>query len=92
MTLLTTVLVTTAGVLLSLAFVFLFRGVAGPTVYDRVVAINAVGTTVVVVVVLLAAAFEEPGLLDVAIVYALLNFLLSLGVARFTVERRGVAP
>ncbi|WP_435101761.1 monovalent cation/H+ antiporter complex subunit F [Halarchaeum sp. P4] len=87
MTALETVLVATAAALLGLAFVFLARGVAGPTVYDRVVAINAVGTTVVVVVVLLAAAFKEPGLLDVAIVYALLNFLLSLGVARFTGER-----
>lgn len=88
MTGLDTVLLATAGTLLTLCLVFLARGVAGPTVYDRVVGINAIGTTVVVVVVLLAGALDQPGLLDVGIVYALLNFLLSLGVARFTAERR----
>lgn len=87
MTLLATVLTALAGALLVLSLAFVYRGVAGPTVYDRIVAVNAVGTTVVVVVVFLAAAYGEPGLLDVALVYALLNFVLSLGVARFTVER-----
>ena len=40
---------------------------------------------------LCSAAFDEPGFLDVALVYALLNFLLSLGLARVSVER-GALP
>jgi multicomponent Na+:H+ antiporter subunit F len=66
------------------------RLVRGPTVGDRVVAVNALGTTTVVVIALVAAALEEPGFLDVALVYALLNFLLSIGLAKFAVERGGV--
>lgn len=64
-----------------------YRVVVGPTPADRVVAVNVVGTTAVVAIALLGAAFDEPGFLDVALVYALLNFLLSLGLARFSVER-----
>lgn len=77
-----TVLLGSAMLLVSLAFLHLYRAAAGPTVYDRVVAVNAVGTTTVVVVALVAAALDQPGFLDVALVYAMLNFLLSLGVAR----------
>lgn len=64
-----------------------YRAVRGPTVQDRLLAVNTIGTTAVVVIALLAAAFGAPGFLDVALVYALLNFLLSIGVARFVVAR-----
>jgi multicomponent Na+:H+ antiporter subunit F len=68
----------------------LYRAARGPTVHDRVVAVNAVGTTTVLIIALLAAAFDQPGFLDVAIVYALLNFLMSIAISKFTVERGGV--
>jgi multicomponent Na+:H+ antiporter subunit F len=77
-----------AGVVLAVAL--LGRIVLGPTTSDRVVAVNVVGTAAVVVIALLGAALGEPGFLDVALVYALLNFLLSVGLAKFTIERGGV--
>jgi multicomponent Na+:H+ antiporter subunit F len=73
-----------------LAFVALYRVARGPTLLDRVVGVNAVGTSTVVVVAVLAAALDEPGFLDVALVYALLNFLLSVGLSKYAVERGGV--
>src|SRR6056297_3648933 len=76
-----------AVVLVALAGVVGYRVVVGPTLQDRVVAVNALGTTAVVVLALLAAAFDDPGLLDVALVYGLLNFLLSVGLARVLGER-----
>jgi multicomponent Na+:H+ antiporter subunit F len=86
-----------AGVLLAgaialvvLAALVLGRVVRGPTTPDRVVAVNVVGTATVVVIALLSAALDDPGFLEVAIVYGLLNFLLSLGLAKFTIERGGV--
>ena len=82
-------LVGAAGLVL-LAVVLLGRVVRGPTTPDRVIAVNVVGTTTVVVIALLAAAVGEPGFLDVALVYALLNFLLSVGLAKFSIERGGV--
>jgi multicomponent Na+:H+ antiporter subunit F len=75
----------TAFVLASVVAVY--RVVRGPTMQDRVIAVNVVGSNTVVVIALLAAAFGEPGALDIALVYALLNFLLSIAISKFTVER-----
>lgn len=69
-----------------LALLSFYRVVRGPTLADRVVAVNGIGTATVVVLALLSVAIDEPGLLDVALVYALLNFLLSLGLARYAVD------
>jgi len=79
-----------AAALVALGLGALGRAVRGPTVGDRAVAVNALGTSTVVVIALVAAALDEPGFLDVALVYALLNFLLSIGLAKFAVERGGV--
>ncbi len=79
-----------AAALVVLATLLVGRIVVGPTTADRAVAVNVVGTGAVVVVALLSAALDEPGFLDVALVYALLNFLLSLGLARISVERGGL--
>jgi multicomponent Na+:H+ antiporter subunit F len=86
-----------AGVLLGAASLFalfavvvLYRVFRGPTMQDRVVAVNVIGSNVVVVLALIAAAFDEPMFLDVALVYALLNFLMSIAISKFTVERGGV--
>ncbi|MFC7081382.1 monovalent cation/H+ antiporter complex subunit F [Halorussus caseinilyticus] len=76
-----------AVVLVALAGVVGYRVVVGPTLQDRVVAVNALGTTAVVVLALLAAALDDPGLLDVALAYGLLNFLLSVGLARVLGEQ-----
>jgi multicomponent Na+:H+ antiporter subunit F len=73
-----------------LAVALLGRIVRGPTTFDRVVAVNVVGTATVVALALLAAALDESGFLDVALVYAMLNFLFSIGLAKFSIERGGV--
>jgi multicomponent Na+:H+ antiporter subunit F len=88
--LVSTVLLATAIHIVGFTFLFLYRAVVGPTTQDRVVAINAIGTTTVVVIALVAGTLDQPGFLDVALVYAMLNFLLSLGVAKVTVERGGI--
>lgn len=79
-----------AAALVVLATLLVGRVVVGPTTADRAVAVNVVGTGAVVVIALVGAALDEPGFLDVALVYALLNFLLSLGLARVSIERGGV--
>jgi multicomponent Na+:H+ antiporter subunit F len=73
-----------------LAVVTLYRVFRGPTMHDRILATNVVGSDAVVILVLLTAAFEEPTFLDIALVYGLLNFLVSVAVSKFTVERGGV--
>jgi multicomponent Na+:H+ antiporter subunit F len=72
------------------AIALVYRAVVGPTMQDRVIAVNAIGTNTVVVLALVAVIAGEQMFLDVALVYALLNFLLSIAISKFTVERGGV--
>jgi multicomponent Na+:H+ antiporter subunit F len=90
MTLVNDVLLGAAAAFILTSLVGVFRIVRGPTMTDRVIAINILGSNVVIVIALLAAAIGEPGALDIALVYALLNFLLSIAISKFTVERGGV--
>ena len=76
-----------AAAFVTVVFGFGYRVVRGPTVHDRLIALNAVGTTTIVIVALVGAALDEPGFLDIALVYALLNFLLSVGMSKLLVER-----
>jgi multicomponent Na+:H+ antiporter subunit F len=65
------------------AFACLWRATAGPTVVDRMLAINIIGTKTLVVLTLLALVFGRSMLLDVALVYGLLNFVITVTASRF---------
>jgi multicomponent Na+:H+ antiporter subunit F len=90
MTFINDVLLAAAAGFVLTSLVGVYRVLRGPTIPDRVIAINVVGSNVVIVIALLAAAIGEPGALDIALVYALLNFLLSIAISKFSVERGGV--
>ena len=62
----------------------LYRVWAGPTVFDRIVAVSLVSVNGVVVLVLLGFVFEQPVLfLDIALGFALLAFLLPIALGRY---------
>lgn len=65
------------------AFVCLWRATVGPTVVDRVLAVNIIGTKTLVVLTLLALIAGRSLLLDVALVYGLLNFVITITAGRF---------
>ncbi|QLG62909.1 cation:proton antiporter [Halorarum salinum] len=90
MTLIVDALLAAAAGFLVVTLSVLYRVVRGPTMQDRVIAVNVIGSNTVVVVALLAVATGSPGVLDIALVYALLNFLMSIAISKFTVERGGV--
>jgi len=79
----TTLLWAVATFLLLNAFACLSRALAGPTVVDRILAINVVGTKTLVVLVLLALLAGRGLLLDVALVYGLLNYGVTIVASRF---------
>jgi len=83
-------LLVVAALFVTLAVMMLYRAIKGPTNQDRVLAVNVLGTNTVVILALLGAALGEPWFLDIALVYALLNFLMSIAISKFTVERGGV--
>ncbi|MBN2396002.1 MAG: cation:proton antiporter [Candidatus Atribacteria bacterium] len=65
----------------------LFRLVLGPSIPDRVVALDTINTLVVAGMILFGAAFQEVIYIDVAIVYALLSYISTLYIANY-LERR----
>ena len=79
-----------AALFVVLAIVMLYRAIAGPTTQDRLLAVNVLGTNTVVILALLAAGLDQPWFLDVALIYALLNFLMAIAISKFTVDRGGV--
>ncbi|MEM4782306.1 MAG: cation:proton antiporter [Halalkalicoccus sp.] len=79
-----------AAIFVVLAIAMLYRAIKGPTMQDRVLAVNVLGTNTVVILALLAAGLDEPWFLDIALVYALLNFLMTIAISKFTVERGGI--
>ncbi|TRX56448.1 monovalent cation/H+ antiporter complex subunit F [Thalassomonas sp. M1454] len=62
----------------------IFRGIAGPTLYDRILAVNTFGTKTVLMISLLGFVMGRPEFLDIAIVYALINFISVIGVLRYS--------
>ena len=53
----------------------LARALMGPTVYDRIAAMNMIGTKTILLIAVFAFLTERHDLLDIALVYALINFI-----------------
>lgn len=83
-------LLVAAALFVLLAIGMFYRVIRGPTMQDRVLAVNVLGTNTVIILAILAAALSESTFLDIALVYALLNFLVAIAISKFTVERGGV--
>lgn len=70
----------------------LLRALAGPSVYDRVLAVNMFGTKTVLLLAILAWYSGRPDFLDLALAYALINFIGVLAVLEFFQSSRQRRP
>lgn len=61
----------------------IIRATLGPTIYDRILAVNLFGTKTVLLIAVLGFFFGRPDFVDIALVYALINFISVIGVLRF---------
>lgn len=61
----------------------LTRAFMGPTIFDRLLAVNNFGTKTVIVLALYGFMTERPEFLDIAIVYALCNFIATIAVLKY---------
>jgi multicomponent Na+:H+ antiporter subunit F len=61
----------------------LSRAILGPTVFDRVLAANTIGTVAVLLLCTLGFLSGRPDFLDIAIVYGLLNVVGTIAVLKF---------
>ncbi len=61
----------------------LLRALLGPSVYDRLLAVNTFGTITVLFIAVYGFLTERPVFLDIALVYALINFTGTIAVLKF---------
>ena len=61
----------------------MIRALLGPTLYDRVLALNTLGTKTVLLIAVLGFLVGRPEFLDLAMVYALINFIGTSAVLKY---------
>ena len=72
----------------ALAFVvaiamMLIRALRGPTLYDRVLAVNSLGTKIVLLLGVMGFLLGRPDFLDISVLYALINFVATIAILKF---------
>ena len=71
----------------------LVRTMFGPTAFDRVLAVNAIGTLIILGITLHGFVMERPEFIDIALLYAILNFIGTFAVLKlFSTGSLGDAP
>lgn len=69
----------------------LYRAVFGPTVLDRLIGVNAIGSKTTVILILIGLLFGRVDMfVDIALAYAMLNFVAVLAAARYFHKRGGL--
>ncbi|MBF0621012.1 MAG: hypothetical protein HQL54_03720 [Magnetococcales bacterium] len=74
--------------ILSAMVLMLIRARMGPTVYDRILAVNMFGSATVVLIAVHCYLFDQPDFLDIALLYSLINFLGTIAVVKFVTFSR----
>lgn len=71
-----------AGLLVAMAMA-MARALLGPTVYDRVLAVNTIGTKTVLLLLVIGFLTDRPDWVDLSLVYTLINFIGTIAVLKF---------
>ncbi len=64
-------------------FLALLRAMLGPSLFDRILAVNMFGTKTVLFIAVVGFLMGRPEFLDIALVYALMNFISVIAILRF---------
>jgi multicomponent Na+:H+ antiporter subunit F len=68
--------------ILVVMLIILIRAALGPTVFDRILAINTFGTATVLLIALFGFLTGRPDFMDIALLYALINFISTIAVLK----------
>ncbi|MGD9332818.1 MAG: monovalent cation/H+ antiporter complex subunit F [Desulfobacterales bacterium] len=81
-----------AGIFLaSLMALSLYRAVFGPTVLDRLIGVNAIGSKTTTLLILIGLIYERVDMfVDIALAYATLNFIAVLAASRYFQKKKGL--
>ena len=83
--------------LISVMIIVVVRAIKGPTIFDRLLAVNTFGTLTVLLIAVAGFLTDRPEFLDISIVYALINFIGTIAVLNYmnlhnTPEKEGQLP
>lgn len=76
------ILMISIGILAVFLFACLIRAIIGPSIADRIVSVNMMGTIVMVIIAMLAIMLEEGYLADICIIYAMISFVSVVALTR----------
>jgi multicomponent Na+:H+ antiporter subunit F len=81
-----------SGIYLSFVMaISLYRAVFGPTILDRLIGVNAIGSKTTALLVLIGLIYHRVDMfIDIALAYAMLNFIAVLAASRFFQKRKGL--
>jgi multicomponent Na+:H+ antiporter subunit F len=74
-----------------LMVISLYRAIFGPTVLDRLIGANAIGSKTVVLLILIGLIYDRVDMfVDIALAYAMLNFIAVLAASKYFHKRKGL--
>jgi multicomponent Na+:H+ antiporter subunit F len=73
----------TMAALLFIMFLTIIRALKGPTIYDRILAVNSFGTLTVAMIAVHGFLADRPEFLDIAMLYALINFIGTIAAVKY---------
>jgi len=68
--------------ILVVMFFLLLRAALGPTIFDRILAINTFGTATVLLIALFGFLTSRPEFMDIALLYVVINFISTIAVLK----------
>lgn len=87
----TSFFLTLSVVMCLLMMLSMYRALFGPTVLDRLIGVNAIGSKTVVLLLLIGFLYERVDMfVDIALAYAFLNFIAVLAASRYFHKRKGL--
>lgn len=80
-----------AVILVVLMILSLYRGIVGPSVLDRLLGVNAIGSKTSILLILIGFLYHRVDMfVDIALAYAMLNFIAVLAASRYFQKRKGL--
>ncbi|MBU0673834.1 MAG: pH regulation protein F [Proteobacteria bacterium] len=78
-------------VLCLLMLMALYRTVIGPTIIDRIMGANVIGTKTVVLLIIIGTIFGRVEMfVDIALAYAMLNFIVTIAASRYFTHHKNI--
>ncbi|RJX28330.1 MAG: pH regulation protein F [Desulfurivibrio sp.] len=70
----------------------LYRAIVGPSVLDRMIGVNAIGSKTTVMLILIGLLYQRVDMfVDICLAYAMLNFIAVLAASRYFHKRKGLS-